>query len=231
MKMMKMGIHGNMLSWIQAFLSNRTIQTTFDKATSGKLTIEEGLPQRSSLSCALFLIFINDFPDYLGVKKAMFADDLVIWTTEKYPILARAKLNRALGLVTSFCNLWKLKINQQKTVYTIFTRSPKVSRLSMRLNLNGYELTKDENPTYLGVQLDRNLNLNKFMSNLKTKAAKRLNLLKRLATTSWGASKLTLRQLYLGYIRSAMDYALPLQNIASKQATQTLSESRTRQPN
>ena len=152
----------------------------------------------------------------------MFADDLVIWTTEKYPILARAKLNRALGLVTSFCNLWKLKINQQKTVYTIFTRSPKVSRLSMRLNLNGYELTKDENPTYLGVQLDRNLNLNKFMSNLKTKAAKRLNLLKRLATTSWGASKLTLRQLYLGYIRSAMDYALPLQNIASKQATQTL---------
>ena len=158
----------------------------------------------------------------VGVKKAMFADDLVIWTTEKYPILARAKLNRALGLVTSFCNLWKLQINQQKTVYTIFTRSPKVSRLSMRLNLNGYELTKDENPTYLGVQLDRNLNLNKFMSNLKTKAAKRLNLLKRLATTSWGASKLTLRQLYLGYIRSAMDYALPLQNIASKQATQTL---------
>ena len=178
--------------------------------------------KKDSFRDHLFLIFINDLPDYLGVKKAMFADDLVIWTTEKYPILARAKLNRALGLVTAFCNLWKLKINQQKTVYTIFTRSPKVSRLSMRLNLNGYELTKDENPTYLGVQLDRNLNLNKFMSNLKTKAAKRLNLLKRLATTSWGASKLTLRQLYLGYIRSAIDYALPLQNIASKQTTQTL---------
>ena len=221
-KMRELGIHGKMLSWIQAFLSNRTIQTTFDNSTSGKLTIEEGLPQGSSLSCTLFLIFINDLPDYLGVKKALFADDLVIWTSEKYPILARAKLNRTLGLISVYCNFWKLKINQQKTVYTIFSRSLKVSCLDMRLNLNGMALTKDENPTYLGVQLDSNLNLNKFMSNLKSKATKRLSLLKRLATTSWGASKLTLRQLYLGYIRSAMDYALPLQNIASKQTTQTL---------
>ena len=222
LKMQKMGIHGKMLSWIQAFLSNRTIQTTFDKATSGKLTVEEGLPQGSSLSCTLFLIFINDLPDLQGVKIALFADDLVIWTTEKYPILARGKLNRALRLISIYCNFWKLKVNHQKTVYTIFSRSPKASRLSMKLILDGVILTKDENPAYLGVQLDRNLNLNKFMSNLKSKAAKRLNLLKRLATTSWGANKSTLRQLYLGYIRSAMDYALPLQTIASKQATQAL---------
>ena len=59
-------------------------------------------------------------------------------------------------------------------------------------------------------------------SNLKTKASNRLNLIKRLATTSWGASKKTLRQLYLGYVRSAMDYALPLQTIASKAPTEAL---------
>ena len=44
----------------------------------------------------------------------------------------------------------------------------------------------------------------------------RLNLVKRLATTTWGADKKTLRQIYLGYVQSAMDYALSFQTMASK---------------
>ena len=84
-KMRNMGIHGKMLKWIQSFLNNRTIQTTVDGATSSKKTLEEGLPQGSALSCTLFLIFINDLPPVLNIHKALFADDLVIWTTEKYP--------------------------------------------------------------------------------------------------------------------------------------------------
>ena len=125
-------------------------------------------------------------------------------------------------MISVFCNFWKLKINLQKSVYTIFTRSPKASRQSLKLTIDGTFLEKDENPAYLGVQLDRQLSLNRFMNNLKVKATKRLNLIKRLATTTWGANKRTLRQLYLGYVRSAMDYALPLQSIASKAPTEAL---------
>ena len=33
-----------------------------------------------------------------------------------------------------------------------------------------------------------------------------------------GAGKRTLRQVYLGYVRSAIDYALPLKEIATRQA-------------
>ena len=221
-KMSRMGIHGKMLSWIQGFLTNRTIQTTFEGTTSSKSTIEEGLPQGSSLSCTLFLIFINDLPEFINVQKALFADDLVIWTTEKYPILAKAKLNRALKLINLYCNIWKLKINEQKTVFTVFSRSPKISKMKMDIRLNGKQVMKDDNPAYLGVTLDRSMKLSDFMSNLKNKASKRLNLLKRLSSTTWGSDKTTLRRLYLGYIRSAMDYALPLQNIAPAQAKLSL---------
>ena len=42
MKMQKLGINGKMIGWIQAFLTNRTIQTRFDGALSSKLTLEEG---------------------------------------------------------------------------------------------------------------------------------------------------------------------------------------------
>ena len=92
----------------------------------------------------------------------------------------------------------------------------------MHFNLDGSPLTKQENPVYLGVQLDRQLNMIPFMSSLKDKARRRLGLIKRLATTTWGANKGTLRQLYLGYVRSAMEYAQPLQAIASKTTIKSL---------
>ena len=221
-KMSNMGIHGRMLKWIQSFLSNRTIQTTVDGATSSKKTLEEGLPQGSALSCTLFLIFINDLPPLLNISKALFADDLVIWTTEKYQILARAKLRRALATLNTYCNFWKVKINNQKSVYSIFTRSHVVASNKLNLSLDGVALQKVENPVYLGVTLDRQLNMKPFMNSLKVKASRRLNLVKRLATTTWGADKKTLRQIYLGYVRSAMDYAQSLQTISSKSTANSL---------
>ena len=48
------------------------------------------------------------------------------------------------------------------------------------------------------------------------------HIIKRLATTTWGANKETLRNLYLGYVRSAMEHALPLQAVASKRTTSSL---------
>ena len=136
-KMSNMGIHGKMLKWIQAFLTNRTIQTSFDGALSSKKTLEEGLPQGSALSCTLFLIFINDLPELLKIEKALFADDLVLWTTHKYEILSRAKLNRALGTLTTYYSLWKIEINLQKSAYTIFSRSHKSAKKTLSLKLNG----------------------------------------------------------------------------------------------
>uniref|UniRef100_A0A0B7BRX1 Reverse transcriptase domain-containing protein n=2 Tax=Arion vulgaris TaxID=1028688 RepID=A0A0B7BRX1_9EUPU len=198
MKMLNMGIHGKMLQWIQTFLQNRTIGTSFSGTMSSKRTLEEGLPQGSALSCTLFLIFINDLPSLLNTQKALFADDLVIWTSEKYPVLTRAKLNRTLAIISTYCNLWKLKVNEQKTVYTTFSRSPKTTQRTFRLTMNGALLKKEENPTYLGVKLDKQLRMTEHINNIKEKASKRLNMVKRLASTTWGADKSTLRQLYLG---------------------------------
>ena len=88
--------------------------------------------------------------------------------------------------------------------------------------IQGKELKKEENPSYLGFTLDPRMTLNEHMENVRKKANKRLNLLKRLASTSWGADKNTLRQLYLGYIRSSMEYSLALQTISSKTAQESV---------
>ena len=92
----------------------------------------------------------------------------------------------------------------------------------IEFTLDGTTLTKETNPVYLGVQLDRQLNMIPFMNALKEKARRRLQLIKRLATTTWGANKETLRQLYLGYVRSSLEYALPIQSVARKTMTTSL---------
>ena len=228
--MRKMGIHGKMYQWIRAFLQNRTIQTYFEGSISDKKTLEEGLPQGSALSCTLFLIFINDLPDFITVNKAVYADDLLIWTTEKYPVLTRAKLNKALLTISTYTKLWKMSINKEKTVYTIFSHSKKTATRVYNLKLDSVLLKKEENPTYLGVKLDQKLSLKKFIADLKEKASKRLNIIKQLSSTSWGTEKNTLRQLYTGYIRSVLEYCLPLQTTASKTQLNTLDTIQNHEP-
>ena len=140
----------------------------------------------------------------------MFADDLVIWTTDKYPIIAKAKLKRNLLTLQTYCRLWKLKINNNKTVYSIFTLSHKMARKTLELKIDGEKLEEEDNLVYLGVKLHCRMTLTEHLENTKRKAVKRLNIIKRLATTNWGAKKQILRHLYIGYVRAVMDYNLPL---------------------
>ena len=91
-----------------------------------------------------------------------------------------------------------------------------MANIPLSLSIDGNSLTKEANPIYLGVQLDSKLNLKKHTENLKKKATARLNLIKKLASTDWGADKNTLRNLYIGYARAIFDYNLALQNLCSK---------------
>ena len=221
-KMRSIGINSNMYNWIKSFLTDRLIQTRYNTSLSSKATQEEGLPQGSSLSCTLFLIFLNDVSDVLKCEKALFADDLVFWHTGKSTIISQRRLQEDLTNLEAYCDFWKLRVNTTKTVYTIFTRSHKIAKAKMNLKIKENHLKKDENPTYLGVTLDRQLNLNKHVENTKKKATKRLNLIKQLASTTWGADKNTLRSLYLGYTRSVIHYNIALQNACSTSTKQEL---------
>ena len=91
-----------------------------------------------------------------------------------------------------------------------------MARKTLELKLDGEKLEKEDSPVYLGVKLDCRMTLTEHHENTNRKAVKRLNIIKGLATTNWGAKKQILRQLYIGYVRAVMDYNLPLQTIASK---------------
>ena len=221
-KMQSLGIKSKMYFWIKAFLTDRLIQTRFNSALSSKEVQEEGLPQGSSLSCTLFLVFINDVSDIIKCENALFADDLVLWHTSSSTIISRRRLQEDLKKLEDYCDYWKLKINENKSVYSIFTKSHKVAKHKLNLQINNGFLGKEDNPTYLGVTLDHQMTLNKHLEEVYKKADKRLNLIKHLASSNWGADKNTLRSLYLGYTRSVIDYNIVLQNVCSKTAKQNI---------
>ena len=174
--MLEMGIHGKMYQCIMHFLTNRTIQTKVHNGTSSKEILEEGLPQGSSLSCTLFLIFINDMPDELQSEQAKYADDLALWHSHSKVETSAEKLNEDLEHLEAYCDVWKLKVNHTKTTYSIFTKSSKVAKQEVNLSMGGEKIEKEEDPIYLGVQLDRQLTLKRHVQNLKEKATKRLRL-------------------------------------------------------
>ena len=224
MKMLNIGIEGKCYKWIKHFLSERTIQTKVNNSISAKKTLEEGLPQGSALSCTLFLIFLNDLPSSLQIRKALFADDIIIWTSSESLKSIEKKLNKCLLTISTYCKLWKLEVNKTKTVYNIFTSNTKLAKAKLELNMDGTLLQKDDCPKYLGVQLDQHLNLKNHMTNLGKKANKRLKIMKTLASTTWGTDKHTLRNIYLGYVRSAMEYANSVQMISSESSRKNLNK-------
>ena len=221
-KMNEMGIHGNLYNWVKNYLIDRTIQTKINNGISSKQILEEGLPQGSSLSSTLFLIFINDLTKDLKCEKALYADDLVLWCTQKKAGTCAILLNEDLERLEAYCSKWKIKINTNKTTYTIFTKSNTVAKEKVNLQIGGHQLEKVDNPVYLGVTLDRQLNLNEHIRLLKEKSTRRLKIVKRLASTTWGADKSTLRQLYIGYVRSVLESNLPLQAISSDTTLKSL---------
>ena len=216
LKMKRLNIDGNLYRWIKNFLCERTIQTKISNTLSSRQTLEEGIPQGSALSCTLFLIFINDLAKEIKSGKALYADDLVLWNTHRYARQSARHLNSDLERIAKYCTTWKITINVSKTAYSIFTLSPKVHKQTLNIRIGSHQLVKEENPTYLGVQLDSRLTLKRHVLNLKKKATKRLSLLKRLASSTWGSDMNTLRTLYIGYIRSILDYNQCLQVACSK---------------
>jgi len=130
--------------------------------------LEEGLPQGSPLSCTLFLLFINDLPDLLTLEKALYADDLAMWHSSKHPNVSRRRINEDLARLGKYCDEWKLKINYTKTVYSVFTLSPKVAKQKQNIKIQGHQLEREENPTYLGVTLDTRMNKSKMSKRKQT---------------------------------------------------------------
>ena len=78
-KLENYGIRGNLLNWIQNFLTNRQQRVVIIGEISGWTDITSGIPKGSVLGPILFLVYINDLPGAIHGLMKGFADDAKIY--------------------------------------------------------------------------------------------------------------------------------------------------------
>ena len=123
-KLQNIGITGNLLSIIQAFLSNRLFFIKIGNYLSNIFPIHIGLPQGSVLSPTLFILFVNDFIDEYPIRFKFADDTALIVTADDFLQLAN-RTQAAADNIKRWCDKWRMAVNGSKTEIDLFNYNSK----------------------------------------------------------------------------------------------------------
>lgn len=190
-------------------LSNRFIYVYLENDVSRQRTLNDGLPQGAVLSCLLFLLYIGDVPGTYS-RKFIFADDLALAIQAKTFMELEIALTRDLDVMRKYLEKWRLRPNTEKTVVSVFHLWNKHAWRKLRVIFNGSVLEHEFFPKYLGVTLDRALTYNMNSQRIVAKVKPRINILRKLAGSTWGADTNVLRTTALALVFSVAEYSAPV---------------------
>jgi len=199
-KLHKIGIRGNILKWIEDWLSGRKQRVVLNGEKSSWIDVTSGVPQGSVLGPILFIIYINDMDVNIVNKFWKFADD-----------------SKMLGKVGSEQDIVTLKNNLQKLIdWSDRWQMPfninkcKVLHMGISNPLIEYEIKGEkiqvvEQEIDLGVIIKDNLKRDARC----TKAAKKGNqILGLIFRTFVCKDKKILLSLYKSLVRPHLDYCI-----------------------
>ena len=157
-KMESLGITGNTLSWVKAFLSNRQQCVRVDDKLSNWISVISGIPQGSVLGPILFVIFINDMPEMVKSTCQLFADDAKLFrSVDLRDETSNLTLQEDLEILHHWSEKWQLPFNTGKCkVLHLGHNNP-----CYQYRMNGQKLQTVEEEKDLGVVIDNELKFHK----------------------------------------------------------------------
>ena len=126
---------------LRNYIQNRQQYVHLYGISSSKNCVNCGVPQVSLLGPTLFLIFINDLPDFVNalpritdflhngpsetqVTVPLFVDDTTLMCVAPTEQLLMSKLNAAMTKICIWLKINYLDLNVGKSNFVIFSRSP-----------------------------------------------------------------------------------------------------------
>ncbi|BHF57075.1 hypothetical protein SprV_0100001600 [Sparganum proliferum] len=150
-KLSSIGIRGDILNWIRAFLIGRKQRVRTGDDKSEWVNVTSGVPQGSVLEPLLFLLYVYDNLQELDCGKIIFADEVKLWQVIKSPYDQRV-LQDNLHRLQAWSEKWLLDINVQKCAVLHLRPTNSHSNESLRTyHLNDIRLPAESSQKDLGV--------------------------------------------------------------------------------
>lgn len=187
------GFENKSLDLLQSFLSNRLQMVKVNGRSSDLLSITKGVPQGSVLGPFLFVVYVNDLPQYLPCETVLYADDITLILREENEDLVKNRNEVILEMSTNWLAANCLQLNNSKTEEIFFSTTI---------------LNKDNSAIkLLGIFVDQKLNWERHITYVSSKLARVTYLLYKLRNS---ISKNLLLYSYFAYFHTHLMYGVLL---------------------
>ena len=209
--------------WFQSYLKNRKQFVSISNSASNTNKITTGVPQGSVLGPLLFLLYINDLHRSVKYSKTYhFADDTNIMQSNKSLDVLSKNLNEDLKSLSQWLKANKLRLNISKSELIIFHRNTASIDHTLKLKLDGKRLSPSQSVKYLGVILDKHLQWNDQIAQVKIKLNRAIGILSKIRHN---ANPTILKVVYHSLFESNLLYGAQLwgqTNLANQNSIQVL---------
>ena len=200
-KLQHYGISEQTTNWVTSFLSNRTQTVLLENSSSSQIPVTSGVPQGTVLGPILFLIYINDLPDYLKHSQIrLFADDSIIYRTIKSQNDC-LKLQEDIESAIKWEQDWLMSFHPDKC--NILQVTTKKQPHHFYYNMHGHILKSVKSAKYLGITLSSDLKWNTHINQTIGKANRSLSFIRRNLKIN---SKTVKERAYQSLVRPKLEY-------------------------
>ena len=166
-------------------------------------------PPRSLQACKqnlgplLFLIYINDIVLELDCCIRLFADDTSLYIVVENPNTSAILLNSSISTIHSWAEDWLVDFSAPKTDAMVITRK-RIKPYHPPLIMDNVVITEVDRHRHLGITFSSDLNWQNHITEIKTKAWQRLNILRAF---KFKFDRRSLERMYVSFIRPTLEYS------------------------
>lgn len=205
-KLVSIQCSANVVKIINLLFSKRQLFFYFDGHHTETRTGYKGLAQGSTLSPLLFNIYTLDIGKNIPftTKILQYADDIVVYSSGSDCLLTQRIVQSAIGSLNLQYESIGLAISPSKSEFMVFSRKYKLP--PFQILLDNIPLNRSYSFKYLGVIFDPKCSWKNHVNYVSKKCIKRINFMRTISGSSWGAHPDALLLLYKMTIRSVLEY-------------------------
>lgn len=200
-KLVNFGFGASLITFLKSYLADRKYSIHCHGHKSRVYIGTSGVPQGSNLGPLLFLLFINDVTRVVSCNKALYADDLKLFTTIESHGDCRF-LQRQIGSLSEWCHSNGLFPNIRKCMVITYTKNK--NPVFFQYSIGDIPLSRTKQVKDLGVMFCCDLSFSRHVDDMVRSAYKMLGFVIRNSRSFSNIE--TVKTLYYAFVRSRLEY-------------------------